>query len=126
VTPVVGTRQLQPIWVDDVASYIARALEVGNKGDGTWELGGPDRVTWEELNERLRRVMGKRRLAFRVPTGLLKAGATVGELLPPLRGARAGVEMLEAEDNVTDIGPAVEAFGVHPISLDEQLRRAVA
>jgi uncharacterized protein YbjT (DUF2867 family) len=126
VTPVVGTRQLQPIWVDDMASYIARALEVGNKGDGTWELGGPDRVTWEELNERLRRVMGKRRLAFRVPTGLLKAGATAGELLPPLRGARAGVEMLEAEDNVTDIGPAVAAFGVHPISLDEQLRRAVA
>jgi hypothetical protein len=34
--------------------------------------------------------------------------------------------MLEAEDNVTDIAPAVEAFGIRPISLDEQLRRAVA
>jgi hypothetical protein len=33
--------------------------------------------------------------------------------------------MLEHEDNVTDIGPAVEAFGVQPISLDEQIRRAV-
>lgn len=126
VTPIVGTRLLQPIWVDDVAAYFARSLEVGSRGNGTWELAGPDRVTWEELNTRLRRVMGKRRLAFRVPTGLLKAGATAGEFLPPLRGARAGVEMLEAEDNVTDIAPAVEAFGIRPISLDEQLRRAVA
>jgi uncharacterized protein YbjT (DUF2867 family) len=126
ITPVVGTRQLQPIWVDNVAAYFARSLEIGAKGDGTWELGGPDRVTWEELNERLRRVMGKRRLAFQVPTGLLRAGAAAGELLPPLRGARAGVEMLESGDNVTDIRPAVEAFGIEPISLDDQLRRAVA
>ena len=34
--------------------------------------------------------------------------------------------MLEFEDNVTDIGPAVEAFGVKPIGLDEMLRRATA
>jgi NADH dehydrogenase len=126
VTPVVGTRELQPIWVEDVAAYFARALEIGAKGNGTWELGGPDRLTWEELNERLRRVMGRRRLAFRMPTGLVKAGASAAELLPPLRGARSGVEMLELEDNVTDISPAVEAFGIQPISLDEQLRRAVA
>jgi NADH dehydrogenase len=126
VTPIVGTRQLQPIWIEDVAAYFARSLQVGKKGNGTWELGGPDRITWEELHERLRRRMGKRRLAFRVPMGLVKAGASVGELLPPLRGARSGVEMLEVDDNVTDIGPAVETFGIQPISLDEQLRRAVA
>jgi hypothetical protein len=34
--------------------------------------------------------------------------------------------MLEFEDNVTDIGPAVEALGVKPIGLDEILRRATA
>jgi uncharacterized protein YbjT (DUF2867 family) len=126
VTPVVGTRQLQPIWIEDVAAFFARSLQVGKKGNGTWELGGPDRVTWEELNERLRRRMGKRRLAFRMPIGLVRAGAAAGELLPPLRGARSGVEMLEADDYVTDIKPAVDTFGIQPISLDEQLRRAVA
>jgi uncharacterized protein YbjT (DUF2867 family) len=125
VTPIVGTRQLQPIWIDDVAAFFARSLQVGKKGNGTWEVGGPDRVTWEELHERLRRRMGKRRLAFRVPIGLVRAGASAGELLPPLRGARSGVEMLEVDDNVTDIGPAVETFGIKPISLDEQLRRAI-
>ena len=32
--------------------------------------------------------------------------------------------MLEAGDNVCDIAPAVATFGIEPISLDEQLRRA--
>ena len=49
-----------------------------------------------------------------------------GSVLPPLRGARDGVSMLEFEDNVTDISPAVEALGVKPIGLDEMLRRATA
>jgi hypothetical protein len=78
------------------------------------------------LNERIRRVLDKKRLAFQMPTGLLKAGAAVGSLLPPLRGARGGVAMLEFEDNVTDIGPAVHALGVQPIGLDEILRHATA
>jgi len=92
----------------------------------TFELGGPDVVTFAELNARIRRALDKRRLAFQMPTGLLKAGATVGSLLPPLRGARDGVAMLDFEDNVTDIGPAVEALGVKPIGLDDMLRRATA
>jgi uncharacterized protein YbjT (DUF2867 family) len=126
VTPVVGTRLLQPIWVDDVASYFARSLAIGKKADGVWELGGPDRMSWDELHERIRRVLGKRRLAFHVPTGLLTAAATVGEVLPPFRAARGAVRMLEHGDNVTDIAPAVEAFGIQPITLDEQLRRGAA
>jgi uncharacterized protein YbjT (DUF2867 family) len=126
VTPIVGTRRLQPIWIEDVAAYFARALVIGTKADGIWELGGPDQVSWDELHERIRRTLGKRRLAFRVPTGLLMATATVGEALPPFRAARGAVRMLEHADNVTDIGPAVDAFGIEPITLDEQLRRAVA
>jgi NADH dehydrogenase len=124
VTPLIGTRRLQPIWVDDVARFYAGALELGKTANGTWEIAGPDAVDWDELAERIRRRMGKRRLAVHVPTGLMRAAATVGEALPPFRGARAAVRMLEYSDNVTDIGPAVKMFDIRPISLDEQIRRA--
>ena len=124
VTPVVGTKRLQPIWVEDVAAYFAKALATPAAANKTFELGGPDVVTFAELNERIRRALDKKRLAFQMPTRLLKAGAAVGSLLPPLRGARDGVAMLEFEDNVTDIRPAVETLGVKPIGLDEMLRRA--
>jgi uncharacterized protein YbjT (DUF2867 family) len=122
VTPIVGTKRMQPIWVDDVAAFFAKAVR--EESTGTYGLGGPDLVTWNELYERLRRVLDKRRIAVRVPTGLVRAGATVAQLLPPLRGARYAVEILEYEDNVTDMRPALDTFDIDPIELDEQLRRA--
>lgn len=126
ITPVPSARQLQPIWVEDVAACFAKAVATGAEGGATWELAGPDRVTWAELFDRLRRTLGKRRLTFQTPPALLRVAAGGGRLLPPFRGAPGAVTMLLTDDNVTDIRPAVEALGVTPISLDDQLRRAVA
>lgn len=122
-----GNRRLQPIWVDDVAAFFAKSLSTPDAVNRTFEIGGPDVVTWNELYERIRRVLGKRRATVHMPYGLVRAGAAVVEKLPldfPL--SRDAVTMLEFEDNVTDIEPAVETFEIHPITLDEQLRRAVA
>jgi NADH dehydrogenase len=126
VTPVPSARQLQPIWVEDVAAYFAKAVATGGQGGATWDLAGPDRVTCAELFDRLRRTLGKRRLAFQTPPALLRAAAAGGKLLPPFRGAPGAVTMLQTDDNVTDIAPAVEALGVKPMTLDDQLRRATA
>jgi uncharacterized protein YbjT (DUF2867 family) len=126
VTPVLSRHRMQPIWVDDVAAFFAKAVAAPEAANRTFDLGGPDRVTWAELHERIRRILGKRRLTVAMPPGLLKAGAAVGRLLPPFRGARDAIEMLDYGDNVGDAEPAIERFGVRPIGLDEQIRRAVA
>lgn len=125
VMPVPSSRRLQPIWVEDVAAFYAAAVSDAAR-KGTFEIAGPDQVSWNELYDRIRRLLGKRRLKLQIPLGLSKAAATAAQVLPPLKGARGAVAMLEHEDNVTDIGPAVEAFGIQPISLDEQIRRAAA
>jgi uncharacterized protein YbjT (DUF2867 family) len=122
-----GNRRLQPIWVEDVATFFAKSLSTPGAVNRTFEVAGPDVVTWDELYERIRRVLGKRRATIHMPYGLVRAGAAVVEKLPldfPL--SRDAVTMLEFEDNVTDIGPALETFEIRPITLDEQLRRAVA
>ena len=127
VVAVVGTRRLQPIWVDDVAAYFAKSLSTPAAVNRTFELGGPDVVTWDELYERIKRVLGKRRPSVHVPLGLAKTGAAVVEVLPgnfPL--SRDALTMLEFDDNVCDIRPAVETFGIEPIGLSEQIRRAAA
>jgi uncharacterized protein YbjT (DUF2867 family) len=126
VTPILGRHRLQPIWVDDVAAFFAASLSTPAAANRTFDLAGPDTPTWAELHAEIRRQLGKRRLAFGMPPGLLKAGASLGQLLPPLRGARAGVEMLDFGDNVGDPGPANETFGIEPIGLAEQIRRAVS
>jgi NADH dehydrogenase len=126
VTPVVGpgTTRLQPIWVEDVAAYFAAALELSTP-NRTFDLGGPDAVTWNELFDRIKRVLAARRATVHVPIPLIRPIAAVAELLPKPPVTRDQLTMLERSgDNVCDIGPAVTAFGVEPISLDEQLRRA--
>ena len=126
VTPILSRHRMQPIWVEDVASLFTAAVSSGEAPNRTFDVGGPDRLTWAELHEQIRKTLGKRRLAFQMPPGLLKAGATVGQILPPFHGARSAVEMLDFGDNVGDAGPVVETYGIRPIGIKEQIRRAIS
>jgi uncharacterized protein YbjT (DUF2867 family) len=127
VTPIVGrgTQRIQPIWADDVGAYFSRAVDLEAAIDRTFELGGPDAVTWNEFWERLKRTRGIRRPSVHVPIGLMKINALVTERLPgdiPL--TRDLLKMLEAGDNVVTDTSAVEIFAIPLLPLDEQLRRA--
>ncbi len=126
VTPVVGDgrSRIQPIWVEDVAAYFAKATDLPEAANRTFELGGPDRVTWNELYERIANVVRKRRVRLNVPVALIRPGAAVAELLPRPPITRDQLKMIEAGDNVADMTPALDTFGLGVVSLDEQLRRA--
>jgi uncharacterized protein YbjT (DUF2867 family) len=127
LSPVLGDgeRRLQPIWVEDVASYFAASVDLPAAANRTFELGGPDAVTWNELYERIASVLGKRRARVHIPFSLVRPAAALVEHLPRPPVTRDQLTMLEAGDNVCDLGPALEAFGLGVLSLDEQLRRVV-
>ncbi|HZQ66481.1 MAG TPA: complex I NDUFA9 subunit family protein [Gaiellaceae bacterium] len=126
IVPVVGDgrRRLQPIWVDDLAAFFAKAIDLPEAANRTFELGGPEQLTWNELYERIARVLGKRRAQLHLPVPLVRTGAAVAERLPRPPITRDQLTMLEAGDNVCDNGPALTTFGVELTPLDEQLRRA--
>jgi uncharacterized protein YbjT (DUF2867 family) len=127
VTPITGSgrQRIQPIWIGDVASYFAQSLTKAEATNRTFELGGPDVVTWNEFWERLKRALGVRRPSVHVPMGFMRANALITERLPgniPL--TRDLLKMLEAGDNVVSNDHAVETFRIPLVPLDEQLRRA--
>ena len=127
VTPITGSgkQRIQPIWVDDVAAYFEQAIDLEAATNRTFELGGPDVVTWNELWERLKRVLGVRRPSVHVPVGLMKVNALLTERLPgniPL--TRDLLKMLEYGDNVITSDDALQTFQLPLVPLDEQLRRA--
>ena len=126
VTPIPGSgeQRLQPIWVGDVASYFARALDEEGATDRLFELGGPEVVSWNELWDRLKQSLGVRRPSIHVPMALMRANALVTEHLPgdiPL--TRDLLKMIEAGDNVVTNDDAATTFGLALVPLDEQLRR---
>jgi uncharacterized protein YbjT (DUF2867 family) len=127
VVPVVGAgkERLQPIWVDDVAAFFAQGVELESAGGRTFELGGPDTVTWDELYARIRKVLGAKRATVHVPVGVMRVGAALTGRLPGAPITRDQLKMLvEGGDQVCDMTLAREVFDVRPIGLDEQLRRA--
>jgi uncharacterized protein YbjT (DUF2867 family) len=128
VTPIIGsgTQRIQPIWVDDVAAYFAAGIEKPEAANRTFELGGPDAVSWNEFWQRLKRELGQRRPSLHVPMGLMRLNALVTERLPgnvPL--TRDLLTMLEHGDNVASNDDAVHTFQLPLVPLDDQLRRAV-
>jgi len=128
VTPIVGdgTTRLQPIWVEDVAEYFARAIDQSTATGRVFEIGGPDAVTWNDFWDRLKRTMGARRPSIHVPVGVLRAQAAFTERLPGAPVTRDQLTMLELGDNVVSDPSAVETFQLPLVPLDEQLRRAVS
>jgi uncharacterized protein YbjT (DUF2867 family) len=127
VTPIIGpgTRRLQPIWVEDLAEYYARAIDLPQAAGRTFDVGGPEAPTWNEFWERLKRVLGVRRRSLHVPFGVMRAQAALTERLPGAPVTRDQLTMLELGDNVvTDANAAVETFQLPLVALSEQLRRA--
>ena len=127
VTPIIGpgTQRLQPIWVEDLAEYYARALVEPAAANRTFDLGGPEAVSWNEFWERLKRVLGVRRPSLHVPFGAMRLQATLTERLPGAPVTRDQLTMLALGDNVvTDANAGVETFQLPLVTLDEQLRRA--
>jgi NADH dehydrogenase len=127
VTPIVGpgTQRIQPIFVDDVAQFVARGVDLPEAANRTFELGGPQIVTWNELWQRLQKTLGARRPTVHLPFRLVRAQAAVMERLPRPLVTRDQLTMLAAGDNVCDPAPAAEFFGVELTPLDEQLRLSV-
>ena len=127
LTPVVGSgeQRFQPIWVEDVAAFFAQSLDLPSAVDRTFELGGPEVVTWNQFYDRVKRVLGVRRGTMHLPVGLVRAVAAVAERLPRAPITRDQLTMLtEGGDQVCDMAPALDTFDVALTGLDEQIRRA--
>jgi uncharacterized protein YbjT (DUF2867 family) len=120
-----GDQRVQPIWIDDVAEYYAAAIDRPEAANRTFELGGPEIVTYEELYDRIKRVLEKRRAKIHLPFGVMRVNAAILEALPgPSPLTRDQLKML-AVDNVVSNTDAQETFQVDLVPLDEQLRRSL-
>jgi uncharacterized protein YbjT (DUF2867 family) len=120
-----GKQRVQPIWIDDVAEHFARALDTPAAANKTFEIGGPDIVTWDELYRTIAKVLGKRRALAHIPASLARSGARATQWIPKAPLSADQVAMIEAGDNVVTNTDAVHTFQLPLVPLEDQIRRAV-
>ena len=112
VMPVPGTGQqkVQPVLVDDVAACVALAL--GGRGrNGAFDVGGPARMTFDDLIRLVMEITGRHRLIIHVPEAIMRLAGAAAEMLPVALFSRDAASFLLA-DNAGDIKPLVEEFGI--------------
>ena len=130
--PVMGTgrARLQPVEVEVVAAAFVGALTEPRAIGGTYDLGGPDRLTFSEILAVITAATGRRRWQVRIPLPLARLQAALLEFAFPrlLRRAaplnRDQLLMLE-EDNVGDAQPANTLFNLHPQTFREGVARCL-
>ncbi|WP_342360101.1 complex I NDUFA9 subunit family protein [Terrarubrum flagellatum] len=117
-----GDSKFQPVFVGDVAEFIARAVDGKIAGGKAYELGGPDVRSMRELLSYTLSVIGRRRLLVPLPTPLAMLKAQFLELLPNAPLTVDQVRMLTADNVVSEQAVAekrtLEGVGVTPAAMD--------
>ncbi|HXP28546.1 MAG TPA: NAD(P)H-binding protein, partial [Solirubrobacteraceae bacterium] len=111
----------QPIGIDDVVSYLARAPDVPESSGREVQIGGPDVLSYAEMLDHMARAMGVRpRPKLPVPLITPAISALWLGLVTPVdtNVARPLVDGLMSETIVTDPSGA-QPFQIEPAGFDE-------
>jgi NADH dehydrogenase len=121
IIPVVGSGQtkFQPVSVADVAASFVKAIDDPATVGKTFELGGPDILTYEQLLDVIAAKLGKQRRKVHVPVGLMFPIVKLAKSLPKALRPPVTEEQLKmlAIDNCTDHSATPELIGRTPTRL---------
>jgi NADH dehydrogenase len=116
-----GLTRFQPVFAGDVASAIADAVEGKAKPGTTYELGGPEVLTFKQLMQFTLDTIERRRALVSLPFPLASLMASVLQFVPGAPLTPDQVEMLRTDNVVSDgaqhEGRTLTAFGIAPESI---------
>ena len=121
-----GKTRFQPVYVDDVADAVCAALENPAHAGRTFELGGPEVMSFRELMGLLLRIVDRRRALVPLPFGVAGLMGRAGDLASRLPFVRAPitadqVELLKSDNVVAEGAAGVRDLGVTPTTMDAVL-----
>ena len=117
-----GGTKFQPVYVGDVAEAVAMAVDGRLKGGATYELGGPEVMTFRKCLEEMLAVTEQKRAFLSIPWWAARIqGRVLGMLPKPLLTADQ-VKLLEQDNVVSDQakaeGRTLEGIGIRPATVD--------
>src|SRR5262245_1577801 len=114
-----GRALFQPIWVEDAADCVMAALAAGGPRRRSYELAGPQTLSYDDIVRAALRATGRRRRLVHVPLPVVKASLRVlGQVVGPHVFATWEEAELMEEPMTTARGTAdAEALGIKPLPM---------
>jgi uncharacterized protein YbjT (DUF2867 family) len=109
VLPLIGggVTRMQPVYVGDVATAVADAVDGKTRPGATYELGGPEVLTLREIMEVILAITERKRMLISLPFGLAKLQALFLQFAPgPLKLTPDQVALLRSDNVVSDAAKA--------------------
>src|SRR5262249_43530053 len=118
-----GLTKMQPVYVGDIATAIADAIDGKARAGGTYELGGPEVLTFREIMELILKITDGKRMLAPLPFGIAKLQSIFLQFAPgPMKLTPDQVELLRSDNVVSDAAKAagltLEALGITPDSME--------
>src|SRR3984885_1248912 len=102
-----GATKLQPVYVGDVATAVADAVDGKTKAGATYELGGPEVLSMREIMEIILATIERTRLLVPLPFGLAEFQAMFLQFAPgALKLTPDQVTLLRSDNVVSDAAKA--------------------
>jgi uncharacterized protein YbjT (DUF2867 family) len=116
----------QPIWINDLLSYLEKAIDMEISGNQIYEIGGTDIVSYREIMEEYARQRGLRRLMFNVPVLTPYLSSLWLGLVTPVF-ARTGRKLVESLKNPSVVleNRGDKVFDVRPIGLNLAIEKSI-
>jgi uncharacterized protein YbjT (DUF2867 family) len=118
-----GVTRMQPVYVGDIATAVADAVDGKTKAGATYELGGPEVLTMREIMEIILATTERNRMLIPLPFGLAKFKAMFLQFAPgALKLTPDQVTLLRSDNVVSDsakaAGLTLEGLGIVADSLE--------
>ncbi len=118
-----GGTKMQPVYVGDVATAIADAVDGKARPGATYELGGPEVLTMREIIEMILAITDRRRMLVPLPFGLARLKSIFLQFAPgAMKLTPDQVELLRTDNVVSDAAKAanltLEGLGIAPDSME--------
>jgi uncharacterized protein YbjT (DUF2867 family) len=118
-----GATKMQPVYVGDVATAVADAVDGKTRAGAAYELGGPDVLSMREIMKLILQITDRSRMLISLPFALARLQAVFLQLAPgPLKLTPDQVELLKSDNVVSEAaksaGLTLEGLGVTPDSLE--------
>ncbi|MEM1377704.1 MAG: complex I NDUFA9 subunit family protein [Pseudomonadota bacterium] len=111
-----GGTKFQPVYVVDVAEAIAKAIDGDLKGGATYELGGPEVLTFRQCLEEMLKIIERKRAFLSIPFWAASIQGRLAQMLPSPVITEDQVKLLRNDNVVSEEakreGRTLEGMGI--------------